>query len=1029
MELLAVIFGLFFLVVVFGAPFRWRANKKKFESLTKELDSLKSRIWDLEDKIGIRDEMTPSESVASVVSETPAEAAPAPVAPPLEPSPPPSPPPSQAVPPSAVPEVARPGPWTAAPVKRKPEAPADRGASQAPGFMAKARERLKANLADSGLETRDWEALIGGNWLNKIGVVVLVIGLVLFLAYSLQYLGPMGKVAIGLATSLVLLGGGVALERLEKYTFFAKPLIGGGWALLYFTAYAAHSIEATKVIAEPGVGLLVLGLVAAGMVFHSLKYRSEMITGLAYALAFLALAINPLSGISFAALSILAASLLAVLWAIPWYYLGPLGVAGTYLIHLLWLQSPTAEISGAIPIPLFWLSQGMLVLYWLLFTGFAFVRKPETERQEQLSLLVNVANAVGFLGLSWIQVRNAFPDHVHVLTGGAALAYVGSSLLLRIRDRRKHHLVDGSVAVVLIAATFALGLRAWSLGFDWLAIVWLAETGAVLALGFRLREIVFRAEAYLLSVGVLGALLAFNLLGPPGTGQPIPWLESEAAARRLVLWITAVPVIAYFYGLFEWLPRVAGREDVRPDASKIGVLYGYLASALLAILLWKESSPHLIGLIWLAAGLALFEAGWRFRRLHLRIQGYALSAVALGALFTVNLYGVLGGALADAPSRWIMVPPAVVAFYYVYWRLHRPAAEGLWHATEKKSAEVSCHSATALFAVLLWKELSAVSVALAWGFLGLALFETGTRLNWKPLRFQGHVLQAMAFGRLFMANFTALTGVWGISHRLITVIPIVAMFYHLRFWIGEELKAGKALSFEKRLPDAYSFGAAVLLVVLARFEFGRAHAVVVWALLWFVFLALGIMWRDRSFRIQGYLIAVLTFARSWSTNFYLLGSFYGIPERIATTTPIIVAFLAATYLWRSKWQAVVETDPQQPAGKLLTRLDDKARLLFPFFATMLITILIFYEVEGNLLTIAWTVEALALLTLGFLTVERSFRIYGLALLAICLIKVVVIDLAGVETLFRILSFIVLGVILLLVSFAYTKYRDTIKKYV
>ncbi len=101
MEFLAVISGLFFLVVVFGAPFRWHANKKKFQTLTKELDYLKSRTRDLEDKIGIRDEMTPSESVASVVPETLAEAAPAPGAPPLEPSPPLSPPPSQAVPSSS----------------------------------------------------------------------------------------------------------------------------------------------------------------------------------------------------------------------------------------------------------------------------------------------------------------------------------------------------------------------------------------------------------------------------------------------------------------------------------------------------------------------------------------------------------------------------------------------------------------------------------------------------------------------------------------------------------------------------------------------------------------------------------------------------------------------------------------------------------------------------------------------------------------------------------------------------------------
>ena len=487
MEFLFLIFGLFLVVVVFGAPFRWRANKKKFESLTKELGRLKDRIGDLETKITRGSSPASAEIAPTEISQMPAESPPAPVALPPEPGLPPSPPPSrtvsgysEAVPISSVPKVARSGsvpkvarsaPWTAAPAKGEPESPTVRAAPQTSGFLAKAQERLKANLAGDGLETRDWEVLIGGNWLNKIGVVVLVIGVVLFLGYSLQYLGPSGKVAIGLATSLVLLSGGVALERLEKYAFFAKPVIGGGWALLYFTAYATHSIEAAKVIAEPGVGLLVLGLVAAGMIVHSLKYRSEIVTGLAYSLAFLALAINPLSDISFAALFILAASLLAVLWAIPWYALGPLGVAGTYLIHLLWLQSPTVEISGAIPVPLFWLSLGMLVLYWFLFTGFALVRKPETDRQEQLSLFVNVANAVGFMGLSWMQVHNAFPDHVHVLTGASALAYVFSGSLLRVRDRRKHHLVDGSVAVVLVAVTFALGLRAGSLGFDWLAIV------------------------------------------------------------------------------------------------------------------------------------------------------------------------------------------------------------------------------------------------------------------------------------------------------------------------------------------------------------------------------------------------------------------------------------------------------------------------------------------------------------------------------------------------------------------------------
>ena len=85
--------------------------------------------------------------------------------------------------------------------------------------------------------------------------------------------------------------------------------------------------------------------------------------------------------------------------------------------------------------------------------------------------------------------------------------------------------------------------------------------------------------------------------------------------------------------------------------------------------------------------------------------------------------------------------------------------------------------------------------------------------------------------------------------------------------------------------------------------------------------------------------------------------------------------------------------------------------------------------QGNLLTIAWAIQGLVVLTLGFLVRDRTFRLSGLALLLVCLLKVFVIDLRGVETLYRILSFIVLGAILLLVSFAYTKYREVIKRYI
>jgi len=191
-------------------------------------------------------------------------------------------------------------------------------------------------------------------------------------------------------------------------------------------------------------------------------------------------------------------------------------------------------------------------------------------------------------------------------------------------------------------------------------------------------------------------------------------------------------------------------------------------------------------------------------------------------------------------------------------------------------------------------------------------------------------------------------------------------------------------------------------------------------------LTLGIFLRDRDLRIQSSLIAILTVWRSWSTNFFLIGSLYGIPERLATTVPVIALLFVSQLLCLYRRELFPKAEE---ARRGLARLDANAQGIFSILGSFLLAILLFYEVRGNLLTMAWTIQGLVLMAAGFLLRERTLRLSGLGLFAVCLFKVFVIDLRGLETIYRILSFIVLGIILLLVSFAYTKYKDVIKRYI
>jgi uncharacterized membrane protein len=88
----------------------------------------------------------------------------------------------------------------------------------------------------------------------------------------------------------------------------------------------------------------------------------------------------------------------------------------------------------------------------------------------------------------------------------------------------------------------------------------------------------------------------------------------------------------------------------------------------------------------------------------------------------------------------------------------------------------------------------------------------------------------------------------------------------------------------------------------------------------------------------------------------------------------------------------------------------------------LLAVLLFHHVSGSLLTVAWGAEGIALLAAGFLLRDRILRISGLYVLLFCILKAFAYDLRNLETLPRIFSFIVLGLILVGVSWLYVRYR-------
>ena len=76
-----------------------------------------------------------------------------------------------------------------------------------------------------------------------------------------------------------------------------------------------------------------------------------------------------------------------------------------------------------------------------------------------------------------------------------------------------------------------------------------------------------------------------------------------------------------------------------------------------------------------------------------------------------------------------------------------------------------------------------------------------------------------------------------------------------------------------------------------------------------------------------------------------------------------------------------------------------------------------------LLSALWGVTGLAALVAGLVRDERRLRLAGLTLLAIAVVKVFLFDLAKLESIYRVLSFVALGLLLLSGAFAYQRLRS------
>jgi hypothetical protein len=207
--------------------------------------------------------------------------------------------------------------------------------------------------------------------------------------------------------------------------------------------------------------------------------------------------------------------------------------------------------------------------------------------------------------------------------------------------------------------------------------------------------------------------------------------------------------------------------------------------------------------------------------------------------------------------------------------------------------------------------------------------------------------------------------------------------------------------------------------------------VAAWAAMIWVLVAIAWRYEKRIFLHQGLMLSVAVLLRGALHNFYER-SYFPAPawQSRSLTVGVTVTLLFAALPFAFKLRRAPEDDPVQRGRWMrifnaLGRRPDQVFFFLPFF---LLTVLLALEVPKGMVTVAWGVEAVAIFLLALAVGERSYRLCGLGLLLLCVGKIVVLDVWGLQPRDRYLTFIVLGAALLGVSFLYTRYREAIRHY-
>jgi uncharacterized membrane protein len=930
-------------------------------------------------------------------------------------------PPAEIIPEPPEPIVAKAGPSTALDLPAQDAVPSPPVDGAPPSRPATARaETLEERL---GVRLFIW-----------VGGIALALAGAFLVKYSIDqgWLGPSVRCALGVALGLALLGGGEWMRARDDR--IAQSVSAAGVAVLYASLFAAIALYD---LIDSATGFLLLAGLTAGAIALALR-QGPFVGLLGLAGGFLTPAIvrsdDPNALVLFGYLFAIQLGSQVLLRRRGWWWPSAIAVAGGFLWAGLWLGT----------MPRAWSDDAWLAVFLLgtaaaaTWAQRAILPPARLKDWAPLHWQAPATHAVGLLLMAALVSAADFDLYGWLFLG---LFAAGEMVLARFRTEHQP-------LVVLAAILSALLLAAWPLPFEFRAteasrfIVIALGGGALFALGgfaglwgarhptrWALLSALGTAAYFLIAYARLRDL---DGLPPWGLVSLVIAALHVAAAERVARYRAAGPGYEEALGAF-----ALAASFFIALAIPLELKHGWIAvgwALLLPAVAWIDSRLRIAWLrhaAWIAAGLVLLRL----------LPGPWIVGFPTGTTPIVNwlLYGYGIPLAAFAGAAWLFRRQAddalvtlleagavAIGFLLVTLELHH-----FFHRSLRFTGDVGL-TETASF-VVAWL-LTAIGLARGAGGGSRIALRWGTRIV------AGIALAGLVGGPLLATNplfWSEPVGGWPVFNWLLFAFALPALLLALlgreiersddrRFGVGLQILAGAVGLLFISLEIRQLFHGTSLVLRDIRIN-ELSCLIIAWlAIALGLFQASGdrqALYRAMARVVTGLATAALVLGPLLLVNPLLTAQDVG-------TWPVL-NWLIAAYLVPAALVAMLARRLKNPNEPWLALSVAVLSLVLGFAFVTLELRQWFHgsrldlggviNAETYSYSVGWILYGVALLAAGIVTGGAALRYASLAVIVLAVGKVFIVDTSALTGLYRVASFLGLGISLLAIGYAYQRF--------